>query len=245
MRMDFLVKCLSGNIYNIEGETQSVNEKTINKTWKYIKELMCKYENDIYSIIIAFSENNNVPIKKIGSIKFQAILCEMKKLNGEEYLNNIKNKLENEKELTIEDCAIIENIPDMKNTQDESIIVEQLCNIIKNAKISDNNRIKLQSTMWLNIDYYVKDENKRKELMEMIKVSESQEQDFFKWQEEFGNSREEIGRKEGRKEGREEGREEERNETIKKLLRVMNPEEISEILEIPLNEIKLANNLID
>ena len=32
MRMDFLVKCLSGNIYNIEGETQSVNEKTINKT---------------------------------------------------------------------------------------------------------------------------------------------------------------------------------------------------------------------
>ena len=103
----------------------------------------------------------------------------MKKLNGEEYLNNIKNKVENEKELTIEDCAIIENIPDMKNSQEESIIVEQLCNFIKNAKISDNNRIKLQSTMWLNIDYYVKDENKRKELMEMIKVSESQEQDFL------------------------------------------------------------------
>ena len=67
----------------------------------------------------------------------------------------------------------------------------------------------IQSVMWLNIDYYVKDENKRKELMEMIKVSESQEQDFFKWQEEFGNSREEIGR--------EEGREEERNEIIKRI----------------------------
>ena len=53
---------------------------------------MCKYENDVYSIIIALSENNKIPIKDIGSIKFQAILCEMKKFNGDEYLNNIKNK---------------------------------------------------------------------------------------------------------------------------------------------------------
>lgn len=63
----------------------------------------------------------------------------------------------------------------MKNSQKESIIVEQLCNIIKNGKISDKNRIKLQSTMWLNIDYYVKDKDKRNELMEMIKVQESQD----------------------------------------------------------------------
>ena len=91
--------------------------------------------------------------------------------------------------------------------------------------------------MWLNIDYYVKGENKRKDLMEMIKVSESQEQDFFKWQEEFGNSREE----QGIEIGMERGREEERIETIKKLSRVMAPEEVSEILEIPLNEVKLVN----
>ena len=53
---------------------------------------MCKYEIDVYSIIIALSENNKIPIIDIGSIKFQAILCEMKKFNGDEYLNNIKNK---------------------------------------------------------------------------------------------------------------------------------------------------------
>ena len=175
LRMDFLVKCVSGNIYNIEGETQSVNDEIINKTWKYAKELMCKYENKVYSVIIALSDNNQIPVKDIGSIKFKAILCEMKKFNGDEYLNNIKNKFENDKELTIEDCAIIEIIPDMKNTQKESIIVEELCNIIKNGKISDKNRIKLQSTMWLNIDYYVKDKDKRNELMEMIKVQESQD----------------------------------------------------------------------
>ena len=240
LRMDFLVQCKSGNIYNIEGETQSVNDQTINKAWKYIKELMCKYENDVYSIIIALSEKNKMPIKDIGSIKFQAKLCEMKKFNGDEYLNNIKKKFKNGKELTIQDCAIIENIPDMKNSQKESIIVEQLCNIIKNGKISDKNRIKLQSTMWLNIDYYVKDKDKRNELMEMIKVQESQDQDFFNWQEEFANHIEEQGIKKGIEKGRDEGIEKGRNDIIKKLLETMSPEEVSKTLEIPLNEIKIV-----
>ena len=62
----------------------------------------------------------------------------------------------------------------MRNSTNESIIVEELCNIIKNGIISDENRIKLQSTMWLNIDYYIEDTDKRNELMEMIKVQESQ-----------------------------------------------------------------------
>ena len=35
------------------------------------------------------------------------------------------------------------------------------------------------------MDYYVKDEDKRDELMGMIEVRESQDQDFFNWQEEF------------------------------------------------------------
>jgi len=124
----------------------------------------------------------------------------------------------------------------MKNSQKESIIVEQLCNIIKNGKISDKNRIKLQSTMWLNIDYYVKDKDKRNELMEMIKVQESQDQDFFNWQEEFANHIEEQGIKKGREEGIEKGR----NDIIKKLLETMSPEEVSKTLEIPLNEIKIV-----
>ena len=66
------------------------------------------------------------------------------------------------------------------------------------GKISDKNRIKLQSTIWLNIDYYVKDKDKKEELMEMIKVQESQEQDFFKWQEELVNRMEEQGMEKGR-----------------------------------------------
>ena len=87
------------------------------------------------------------------------------------------------------------------------------------------------------MDYYVKDEDKRDELMEMIEVKESQDMDFFKWQEEFANHMEEQGFKKGFKEGLEM----ERNDIIKKLLETKSPEEVSKTLEIPLNEIKIVS----
>ena len=78
--------------------------------------------------------------------------------------------------------------------------------------------------------------------MEMIKVEESQDEEFFKWQDEYGEFRENKGREEGREEGieegREEGREEERNKFIGILLDSMTPEEISEKFSIPLKDIK-------
>ena len=91
------------------------------------------------------------------------------------------------------------------------------------------------------MDYYVKDEDKRDELMGMIEVRESQDMDFFKWQEEFANHIEEQGFKKGFKEGFKEGLEMERNDIIKKLLETKSPEEVSKTLEIPLNEIKIVS----
>ena len=91
------------------------------------------------------------------------------------------------------------------------------------------------------MDYYVKDEDKRDELMEMIEVKESQDMDFFKWQEEFANHMEEQGFKKGFKIGFKEGLEMERNDIIKKLLETKSPEEVSKTLEIPLNEIKIVS----
>ena len=89
--------------------------------------------------------------------------------------------------------------------------------------------------------YHVKDEDKRDELMEMIEVKESQDMDFFKWQEEFANHMEEQGFKKGFKIGFKEGLEMERNDIIKKLLETKSPEEVSKTLEIPLNEIKIVS----
>ena len=84
------------------------------------------------------------------------------------------------------------------------------------------------------MDYYVKDEDKRDELMGMIEVRESQDMVFFKWQEEFANHMEEQGFKKGFKIGFKEGLEMERNDIIKKLLETKSPEEVSKILKIPL-----------
>lgn len=241
-RLDFVVECESGNIYDIECESFSVTKNTLEKTWNYAKGLICKYDTDIYSLIIALSENNKFCEKKIGTTTHKPILLEMKKLNGDEYLNKIKKKVNNNKELTSLDCAIIETIPDMKNTAKTDIVVEELCNIIKNGKINSENRIKLQATMWLNIDYYINNPAKRKELMEMIEVKKSQESEFFKWQEANINEGRIKGKKEGKiegkKEGRIEGKIEERIEIIRQLLKSMTPKEISEKTNISLTEIQ-------
>ncbi|WP_407379516.1 hypothetical protein [Methanobrevibacter sp.] len=71
-------------------------------------------------------------------------------------LNKIKKKFEFNKELTGHNCEIIETIPDMQNSRNPYNTVEKLCYIIKNGKIIIENRIILQATMWLNIEYYVK-----------------------------------------------------------------------------------------
>ena len=55
-RLDFAVECESGNIYDIECETNSVSNTTADKTWNYAKNLHCKYDNKIYSLIIALAE---------------------------------------------------------------------------------------------------------------------------------------------------------------------------------------------
>ena len=225
-RLDFVVECESGNIYDIECESLSVTKNTLEKTWNYAKGLICKYDKDIYSLIIALSENNKFSEKQIGTTTHKPILLEMKKLNGDKYLNNIKKKVNNNKELTSHDCAIIETIPDMKNTKKPEIVLEELCNLIKNGKINTENRTKLQATMWLNIDNYIKNQAKRKELMEMIEVKKSQESEFFKWQ----NANIEKGKIEGKIEGK--------MEIIKELLKSMTPKEIAEKTNISLTEIQ-------
>ena len=228
--MDFVVECKSGNIYDIECESSSVTDTTLDKTWDYAKSLICRYDNDIYTFIIALAENNRFRKKQIGTTTHKPIILEMKKLNGDEHLNKIKKKLNDNIELTSHDCTIIELIPDMKNTKKTGIIVEELCNIINKGKISIDNRIKLQATMWLNIDCYVKNQDKRQELMEMIDVEKSQESEFFKWQEEYGKLKE--------NEGIEEGIEKGKREIIKEFLKFMDPKEIAEKTNISLSEIK-------
>lgn len=80
--------------------------------------------------------------------------------------------------------------------------------------------------MWLNIDYYIENtEKKRKELMEMIDVENSQESEFIKWQEEYGKIKEKNGIKIGEK------------NIIKNLLKSMKPHEIATKTGIPITEI--------
>ncbi|MBQ9026442.1 MAG: hypothetical protein IJ104_08735 [Methanobrevibacter sp.] len=198
-----------------------------------MKSLHWKSKNDIYSLIISLYEKNKIPIKLIVTTTHNPILCEMKKFNGDKNLNKIKKKFESNKELTTHDCAIIETIPDMQNSRNPEVIVEKLCHIIHDGKISNENRITIQSTMFLNIDYYVKEENKRKELMEMIDVENSHKSEFMKWQNEFEKKGEKICEKRGEKKGELKAT----TDIVTSMLETLTPKEITKLTKIPLSVI--------
>ena len=80
--------------------------------------------------------------------------------------------------------------------------------------------------MELNIVYYIKDCEKRDELMEMIDVEKSQDSEYIKWQEKQKKIGEKIGEENGKK------------EIIRKFLESMSPEEISEKIGMSPSEIK-------
>ena len=131
----------------------------------------------------------------------------------------------------------------MNHNRDVSEIVAEICHLINKAIISEEELIKLRATMFLNIDYYVKDKKIKNELMELINVEEAVMSDFDRLQKYWKDNGRDEGRKEGRKEGKEEGRKEKTIEFVRKLSESMSPEEIVNRLDIPLSEVKSYINV--
>ena len=248
LRMDYVALCKSGMIIEAEGELNSISEKTMDKTWNYIDELRCTNDKrNVTCIIFALDNKNKIKTKKMGSLKFEPHIFEFKKLDGEENLNKIRSKIENNQKLNHNDCALLENIPDMNHNRDVSEVVTEICYLINKAIISEEEWIKLRATMFLNIDYYVEDKKIKNELMELINVEEAVMSDFDRLQKYWKDNGRDEGRKEGKEEGRKEGKEEGRKEKtiefVRKLSESMSPEEIVNRLDIPLSEVKSYINV--
>ena len=115
--MDYVALCKSGMIIEAEGELNSISEKTMDKTWNYIDELRCANDKkNVTCIIFALDNKNKIKTKKMGSLKFEPHIFEFKKLDGEENLNKIRSKIENNQKLNHNDCALLENISNYSNT---------------------------------------------------------------------------------------------------------------------------------
>lgn len=198
LKLDFRAKLKSGKRLDVEGESNVVRDPALEKSLEYLIELYCQTREDVISIIMVLAEGNNKKIfDKKDCITFKPYLLEIKKCDGEKYLNICKKKIEDNKSFTEDECGIIDLIPEMKFNRNMGDVVEELCYVIKDGKIPKENRRELTTIINLSIDYYITDKEKREKLTEMLKMDDAFIPEYNRI------IRESI--KEGREEGREEG----------------------------------------
>ena len=222
LKLDFRAELTSGRILDIEGESDVLRDKQLKKSLGYLKENYSQEGKQTITIIIALAEGNHKRIyDKEPCIDFKPYIIEIKKYNGEQYLNIFKNKVQDKEIFSDNDCAIFEMLPEMKFNRDMNDVIDEAAHVLKDAIIPTDNKNSLITIMNLSIDYYVDDEDQRDELRGLLKMDEAFDSEFDRMMDESEQNgikqgmvegialgRKEgiaVGRKEGIVEGRKEG----------------------------------------
>ena len=95
-------------------------------------------------------------------------------INGRLILNNIKDKLKKNEELSEYEQYVFSILPLTNHGyNDEEKLVEELCNMTPKLNISEENRDAITLCQMILIDLYINDDSKKKELMEVITMTTS------------------------------------------------------------------------
>lgn len=109
-------------------------------------------------------------------MKFSPKIIKTKEIDKRKDLKVIRNKLENNIELTAYECSMLISFPIFELDENESEIVEEMCKYIKHKSqcIPDDEVNGIIIAMYLNIIEYIEPE-KQERLMEMIDVESKTE----------------------------------------------------------------------
>ena len=151
-------------------------------------------------------------------------IIKTKKINKQKDLKIIRNKLDNNKQLTIPECALLITLPLFNIDETEEEITEEVCNYMKTKKncIPEEKLDEMIIAMYLNIIEYIPSKKRQEELMEMIKMAEK----TVRLIESIKNK------------GYDKGYDKGRMKLIKNAKKNHTIEEISEFLNIPTTEVK-------
>ena len=233
----------SGKILLFEFKKYNVLTADLKQLYGYWSRLSCKYEQEIIPFLITISKKGSINFYKNKVLKFFPPIFRTKLHNQEKYLNMIRDKLNNNKHLTLKESAFLSIAPLFEVGCDEGELVEEICHYIKNKKEYINSKVYegLIIGMYLNIIEYV-DEDKQENLMEMIDLMSTLTGEFGKIRQEgkAEGMAEGIleGKAEGKAEGIAEGKVKGAREVIIPLLEVYSIEALSPIINKSISEIR-------
>ena len=229
----------SGKILLFEFKKYNVLTADLKQLYEYWSRLSCKYEQEIIPFLITISKKGSINFYKNKILKFFPPIFRTKLHNQEKYLNMIRDKLNNNKHLTLKESAFLSIAPIFEVGCDEGELVEEICHYIKNKKEYINSKVYegLIIGMYLNIIEYV-DEDKQENLMEMIDLMPTLTGEFGKIRQDARDEGLTQGLNQGLTQGLTQGRVEGAKKIIVPLLEVHSIEELSGILDMSVSEIR-------
>jgi hypothetical protein len=199
--LDFVAITKSGKIIIFEFKKNILKKKDLKQVYDYYKQIYCKEKKDIIAIIIVISKEGKITEYSELDVTYHPRIIKTKNINKQKDLKAIRNKFENNIELTSEECSLLIALPIFDLKESESEIVDEMCRRIqeKSNCIPDDELEGIIIGMYLNIIEYIPSE-RQDELLELIEVDEKSEGVIAQFKRECRKEAKREGKREGKRE---------------------------------------------
>lgn len=203
-------------IFIIEFQTSGRRIKDLHRFINYYGNILnskkydFKLKKQVYAIIIYTEKVEKNFMYKNGFGLFKFITFSLKDYDGDEYLNKIKSKIENNIELSKKEKQILQYIPLFHSKKSPKELLKETIKLVdKDNYLTDDEKTDIREGQMLLALGFSETNEEFEEWLNMILESESILETFKKDCRERGRQEGKLeGRQEGRQEGRREGRRE-------------------------------------
>lgn len=243
LNLDSVFERKNGKLINIEHHSSLTKEK-LARNYEYITTLYSATLKDVEQFIMY---TGDLPVNKALYLNYKDVYSPnffiTKQIDGEIRINNLKYKIENNKEITSFDIIDLIWMPTFQINMNKEDLIVELSLIYDKLLISYSLSEVARRCLILWAGKYMKNPKKIKIVMEKLKMSAIHLKPF---EEQIRDAiidgeltrAEERGKEIGIEEGKEIGIEEGEENIIKRMLKKYNVEEVSKMTEIDIKQIK-------
>lgn len=172
--LDFKVITKSRKVLLFEFKKDPLRTNDLKQVFDYYVNEFTKIDNVLEAIIISLSDRGRITQYTESQLTHKPEIIKTKKIDKRNDLKIIRDKLDSNKKLTIQECALLITLPLFDIYESEEEITEEVCDHMKNKKkcIPDDKLDEMVIAMYLNIIEYIPDKNRQEKLMEKVKMVE-------------------------------------------------------------------------
>ena len=171
--MDILLKGETGYV-NIEFHKQPLSKSTLDRNFEYVVHYYLFYGETIDQKIVVI-DNNRKSIEKIQitpNLEFKGNYYYVSDIDGQEVLNNIKDKVKTNTKLNDYEQYIFSIFPLTKHDYDnDDELMEELCNLTSHLNIPEKNREAICLIQVILLDLFVHNKELKDKLYKVITMT--------------------------------------------------------------------------